>query len=334
VGRFPHHDYLEKSPVILGHLLALSLAVSLGWQRTEAEKKPELRVWLESGPSDACVDVLFVGDGYTAKHLGRSGKYWKDVERCAKRLFQDEPFASYEERFNVRALFVESKDEGCDPAHGDDRADTALDSSFDTPDGRLLCFEDSARLRELVEASGPQDIVFVMVNTERYGGAGTQLHELLVRDRALPAPTYAAMDTRSFLIAVHELGHSFADLADEYVDEELHATFPLPEEGDLPLANVSLEQAFERTSLERLKATAKWKHFLELPGASKSRWFHEGGYYRARGVFRPWPTCRMRENEAPFCPVCAEELARAIHTTCGLEWDDAAWHKAHPLSEW
>jgi hypothetical protein len=176
--------------------------------------------------------------------------------------------------------------------------------------------------------------VFVMVNTERYGGAGTELAELMVRGRPLPAPTYAAQDTRSFLIAVHELGHSFADLDDEYADEDLHGSFPLPEKGDIPEANVSLEREFERTSFERLKATVKWRHFLELPGAAKAKWFHEGGYYRERGVFRPWPTCRMRDHEDPFCPVCAEEIARTIHAACGLEWDDAAWHKAHPLSQW
>ena len=185
-----------------------------------------------------------------------------------------------------------------------------------------------------MESAGPTDIVFVMVNTERYGGAGTVLETLHVRGRPLPAPTYAAQDTRSFLIAVHELGHSFADLDDEYADEDLHAAFPLPEKGDLPEANVSLARAFERGSLEQLKATVKWKHFLDLPGAAKARWFHEGGYYREKGVYRPWPTCRMLVHEDPFCPVCCEEVAKAIHAACGLPWDDAAWHKAHPLSEW
>lgn len=317
-----------------GARVALTLLLAApGWQGAKA-KAPEVRVWQEAGAREASVDVLFVGDGYTGKELGRSGKYWKDVERCSKRLFQDEPFASYKSRFNVRALMLESKQAGCDPSQGDDEADTALDSCFDSPDGRLLVFADDARLKELVEACGQTDIVFVMVNTERYGGAGTMLHDLKVRGRPLPAPTYAAQDTLSFLIAVHELGHSFADLDDEYVDKALHGSFPLPEKGDIPEANVSLEREFERVSFERVKATVKWKHFLELPGAAKHKWFHEGGYYRDRGVFRPWPTCRMLKSEDPFCPVCAEQVARSIHEACGLPWDDAAWHQVHPLSEW
>src|SRR5262245_62892361 len=144
-------------------LAAVSISALALAQGGAPAKAPEVRVWLESGPREACVDVLFVGDGYTSKELGRSGKYWKDVERCSKRLFQDEPFASYKARFNVRALFVESEEEGCDPAQGEDEANTALDSSFDTKDGRLLTFEDSGQLKQLVEASGPEDIVFVMV---------------------------------------------------------------------------------------------------------------------------------------------------------------------------
>jgi IgA peptidase M64 len=183
----------------------------------EKPKAPELRAWLESGPPESSVDVLFVGDGYTSKELGRSGKYWKDVECCSKRLFQDLPFSAYKDRFNVRALFVESEEAGCDRADAEHELDTALDSAFDTREGRLLVFRDEARLKALVETAGPTDIVFVMVNTERYSGAGT---------------------------------------------------------------------------------------------------------------------CRMRENEAPFCPVCCEEVAKAIHAACGLPWDDAAWHKAHPLSGW
>jgi len=315
------------------HAVLASLALFPGPQE-EPPQAPPIRVWRSSGPPESTVDVLFVGDGYTKKHLGRSGKYWKDVERCSKRLFQDLPFSAYEDRFNVRALLLESPEEGCDRAQSEHEVDTALDSAFDTREGRLLVFRDAARLEALVRAAGPTDIVFVMVNTERYGGAGTELGSIRVRGRALPAPTYAAQDTLSFLIAVHELGHSFADLDDEYVDAATAPSFPLPDAGDLPEANVSLAHAFERGSRERLAATVKWKHFLELPGAAKERWFHEGGYYREAGVFRPWPTCRMRENEAPFCPVCCEEVARTIHAACQIPWDDEAWHKAHPLSAW
>ena len=317
---------LRARLVLLIPLLALA-------SQEAKQKSPGLRVWLETGPRESAVDVLFVGDGYTAKELARSGKYWKDVERCSKRLFQDLPFSAYKGKFNVRALMLDSKQGGCDESADRDEIDTALDCCFDSRDGRLLIFRNSSRLKTLVEQCGQTDIVFVMVNTERYGGGGTLLHELRVRGRPLPAPTYAAQDTRSFLIAVHELGHSFAGLGDEYADENMHETFPLPESGDISAANLSLGTAFERGSFAGLGQSVKWRHFLELPGANQEKWFHEGGFYRERDVYRPWPICRMRNNDDPFCPVCCEEVARSIHAACGIDWDDAAWHKAHPLAE-
>ncbi|MCI0343303.1 MAG: M64 family metallopeptidase [Planctomycetales bacterium] len=295
--------------------------------------RPRVGVYLKSGPPEKCVDVLFVGDGYTAAQVGL--KYGKDFQRYAKRFLEDMPFALYRNRFNVSFLFLESRQEGCDLSPLENKVETALESHFDSPSGRLLVFKDSARLRSLVESSGPVDIVFVMVNTEKHGGAGTVLRDLEVRGRPCPAPTFAANDTASFLIAVHELGHSFARLADEYDDPAERARFPLPQDGsDLLSPNVTLPAHFDGASLETLRKTVKWRHFLDLPGAEKRTWLHEGGYYRPKGVFRPWGKCRMRERAVPFCPVCEEEMAKAVLDCCGVPWDDAAYHRLRPLSSW
>lgn len=74
--------------------------------------------------------------------------------------------------------------------------------------------------------------------------------------------------------------------------------------------------------------------FLDLPGAKKKKWLHEGGYFRAEGVFRPSRDCMMSSTGKKFCPVCCEEMAKAIVATCGEKWDDAAFHKKHPLRHW
>lgn len=303
-------------------------------KRSADKRAPELRVVFESGAPEACVDILFVGDGYVAKDLAPAGKFPRDVQRYTTRLWKDEPFRSLKARFNVRMLLLESPQEGCDESATANKVTTALESHFDTKEGRLLTFGSNAKLKAAVELAGPTDIAFVMVNTERYGGAGTVLPEITVRGRPLPAPTFAAQDTASFLIAVHELGHSFARLADEYVDEPLQPNFPFPKDGDLADANVTRTDWIDTTSFETVKRTAKWKHFLELPGANKQRWAHEGGYYREKGVWRPWKICRMLRHDDPFCPVCTEEVAKSIFAACGEDWDDAAWHKAHPLADW
>lgn len=313
-------------------LLALS-AVGAPLLRTQrAASTLEFEVLRAAGPPETTVDVLFVGDGYTAKQL--KGKYLKDAERYTKRLLEEQPFKGYAKRFAVRAAMVASEHEGCDRSPSEERRATALQSHFDSPDGRLLVFKDEDALRAIVLAAGPPDIVFVMVNTETYGGAGTVL-SMPERSRALPAPTFSAQDTRSFLIALHELGHSFGGLADEYADEALHETFALPTDGgDLDEANVTLARGLDRDKRDELGQRIKWKHFLALPGADKHDWLFEGGYYREKGVVRPWRNCKMRENEAAFCPVCDEEMTKAILACLGEAFDDAAYHKARPLSQW
>lgn len=308
-----------------------SSPVVLPQQPTKAAKL-EFEMVRAAGPPESTVDVLFVGDGYTERQLG--GKYLKDVERYTKRLLLEQPFASFAKRFRVRAAMIASEDEGCDLSPSADKRKTAFECHLDAPDGRLIVFKRDDELRKVVESAGPTDLVFVMVNTEIYGGAGTVLH-VPERERPLPAPTFSAQDTRSFLIAIHELGHSFAGLADEYVDEALHETFPLPPTGqDLENANVTLAHGFDRENRKALAANVKWKHFLDLPGAHKHDWLHEGGYFRARGVFRPWRTCRMLDNEAAFCPVCDEEVTKAILVCLGEPFDDAKYHSARPLSQW
>ena len=294
----------------------------------------EVRVWVENGPREACVDVLFVGDGYTKKQLSRAGKYWKDVNRCCESLFEEIPFSWYENLFNVRAAFLESNEKGCDKQNGVDEVDTALDSCFDTPSGRLLVFRNHEALKTVVKESGGADIVFVMVNTERYGGAGTTLEGLTIPGIYGPAPTFAAQDATSFLIAIHELGHSFGGLADEYVDDALHSTFLLPrsDDADLEQPNVTLAKFVDPKDPTNPRFPLKWRHFLDLPGANKYEWLHEGGFFRETGVFRPFAHCRMRTNAQPFCPVCCETLAKTIVQTCGGVWDDAAYHKEHPLN--
>lgn len=315
--------------------LALVAVLAFGAPRSRtqsAASAPHFEVLRSAGPPETTVDVLFVGDGYTAKQL--KGKYLKDAERYTKRFLEEEPFKRYAKRFAVRAAMVASEHEGCDRSPSEERRTTALQSHFDNPDGRLLVFKDYEALRRVVLAAGPTDIVFVMVNTETYGGAGTVL-SMPERDRSLPAPTFSAQDTRSFLIALHELGHSFGGLADEYADEALRETFALPADGgDLDEANVTLARGLDLDRRAELGERIKWKHFLALPGADKHDWLFEGGFYREKGVFRPWRNCKMRENEAAFCPVCDEELTKAILAGLGESFDDAAYHKARPLSQW
>lgn len=313
-------------------LIALVFSGLAGRELHAQEPEVRLRVWRENGPAEKSVDVLFVGDGYTKRQYG---KFWRDVNRYSSRFLKEPPFLWYRDRFNIRAAFVPSRDSGCDLSPVSNKVVTLLESHFDSPTGRLLTFRRKRLLLRIARQCGQVDIIFVMVNTEKYGGAGTRLYELIVRGRPCPAPTFSARDTRSFIIAIHELGHSFGTLADGYVDEEFAGKRALPaNERDLPHANVTRAGKFDASSFEALRRTVKWGHFLDLPGARKRKWIFEGGYFRAQGVFRPWADCMMTNMGRPFCPVCTEELAKAIHAACGEKWDDAAFHRKYPLRLW
>lgn len=306
-------------------LVGVSLPLSLAAQA-------EFKSWRKSGPPAKSVDVLFVGDGYTSD---KKSKFHSDVSRYTKRMLQVPPFSWYKKRFNVRSAFVASTDKGCDLRPDVDKVKTAFECYFDSPTGRLLVFRNRKALRKIVTQAGEVDILFVMVNTEKYGGAGTVLRSVRVRGKPLAAPTFSARDTVSFMIAIHELGHSFGKLGDEYVDKNAGKVYKLPAGGkDLRQPNVTLASHFDATSFRTLKKTLKWQHSLNQKGAKGKKWIHEGAYFRAKGVFRPWKNCMMRANGVRFCPVCMEEMAKAIVATCGDKWNDAAYHKKHPLSQW
>jgi hypothetical protein len=213
--------------------------------------------------------------------------------------------------------------------------DTALDSHFDHSTGRLLRFRDDVRLTRLVARLLPVDLVFVMVNTDRYGGSGTVLRRLYVHGRPLPAPTFASRAEGSFLLAVHELGHAMAGLGDEYADPAMVWRYPMPPPGaDLRHPNLMLAPFLDRSSPEGLLRTAKWAPLLAWPGAEKHAWAHEGGYLRQSGVYRAWPRCRMRDTRDPFCPVCCFHMARAMAEAVGDTFVEPEYRRAFPLSLW
>lgn len=310
--------------LVLALLLCSSGSVDL--RAEDEEEKLRVRAWQETGSAEERVDIVFVGDGYQRRHLTRTGKYWRDVNRYARELFEEPPFSTYKKLFNVYGVYLESKNVALE-------GETALGCYFAQP--RLLQVRHRKKLLEAVSAAPPADIVFVMVNTEKHGGAGSTLREIQRRGRPLPSPVFSACDTISFQVALHELGHSFAGLGDEYVDEPTATRYPLPGKGkDLPHPNVTLAAHIDVTSREAIRATAKWGRYLDLKGAKRWRWAYEGAYFRTSGVFRPFPRCRMRAGGDAFCPVCCEQIAKNIHLAAGVPWDPEAHLKKHPLRGW
>jgi len=149
------------------------------------------------------VDVVILGDGYTVKD---AKKFDADVRRFAAALLSVEPFASLKDRFSIRGVLKPSQERGCDePTRGVHR-NTALGCTFNSLGStRYLLTEDNRAIRDAARAA-PYDVLSVMVNHERYGGGG--IYNLF--------NTFTSDNQWSEYVFVHEFGHGFAGLADEY----------------------------------------------------------------------------------------------------------------------
>lgn len=156
-----------------------------------------------SGETAAKVDLLFLAEGYTA---AERDKFKADLGRFTGYLFSIEPYTSLRDRFNVRGIFLPSAESGTDEPRQGIYRNTVLNSSFNAFDlDRYLLTEDQSILQALA-GQAPCDAPVILVNSKRYGGGG------VYNDYAVTTVDHAASRT----VFLHEFGHSFAGLADEY----------------------------------------------------------------------------------------------------------------------
>lgn len=149
------------------------------------------------------VDLVFVAEGYTAEEIDKAVS---DLERFLAIMFAEEPYRSHREEFNIYGVFRASAESGVDePTRGIYRR-TAINASFNALGlPRYLLTEDNRSLRDIT-ACVPCDAIMIMVNSERYGGGGIyNWYAVSTVDNALSGHVF-----------LHEFGHSFGGLADEY----------------------------------------------------------------------------------------------------------------------
>lgn len=263
---------------------------------------PTLHRYIHRGGSPAdCIDVAFVAEGYTPQEMPL---FYKDCETAVEALLRHEPFASMRERFNFVAVAAPSAESGVSiPGQGVWKQ-TAVHSHFDTfYSDRYLTTLHLKELHNLL-AGIPYEHIIILANTENYGGGGIyNSYTLTAAHHATFAP-----------VVVHEFGHSFGGLGDEYFyDDQYETMYPAGVEPWEP--NITTLTDFD----------AKWRDMLPegtpVPTPLSDRedevftrvGVFEGGGYQSKGVYRPTQECRMKINEAPaFCPVCQRALRRLI----------------------
>lgn len=245
------------------------------------------------------VDIAFVGEGYKESQIQ---KLRNDAGRFLHYIFSVEPYASRANDFNVWLVESFSADEGTDIPQDGIWKNTLLDSGFDTfYTDRYLTVTDQTKIASAVSGTNA-DAVIVLVNESKYGGAGIYGSYAMA----------SSDNERSLPVVIHEFGHSFAGLGDEYYDSEV-AT-----EGFYPLD----VEPWEPNLTTNVNFESKWKDMIEggtaVPTPNEAEWagkvgMFEGGGYMNSGCFRPYLDCRMKSNEPErFCPVCEKAIIKMI----------------------
>jgi len=162
----------------------------------------------EGGEHHGCVDVAILGEGYTVAEVS---KFVGDVQHFAQVMLSHEPYKSLPQHFNIRGVLKVSQDSGCDEPTRGVFARTPLGCTFNSLGSeRYLLSEDNRALRD-VAAHVPYDALYVMVNTDRYGGGG--IYNAF--------NTFTSDNQWSDYVFLHEFGHHFAGLADEYYTSQI-----------------------------------------------------------------------------------------------------------------
>lgn len=305
---------------------------------------PEVTTWavMENGEPEDKVDLLLIGDGYTA---GEMEKWHADAKRLAETLFAQEPFKSRRQDFNVWAIDVPSAVSGIPRPSDGVTHEPALGTTYDAMGSeRYVLNFDNKRLRD-VAAAAPYEFMEIVVNNRKYGGGG--IYNLYA--------TVAADNAFTPYIFVHEFGHHFAGLADEYYTSDVayessnarvepwepNATadpqnpkwkdmltpgVPLPtpwpkqefEEfqkvnqaarRDIRKRGAPEEEMEELFREEQRKTTAM---FGPAEHAGKIGAF-EGAMYESQGYYRAQIDCMMfSRDEVGFCEVCQRAIGRMI----------------------
>ena len=262
------------------------------------EHKTPYETMLQAADTTRCINIAFVAEGYTLEEMPI---YIEDVKKSIDALFSHEPFKSRKEVFNIIAVEPASEESGTSVPRKGIWKRTALGSHFDTfYTERYLTTLHLKRLHDVL-AGLPYEHIIVLVNTEVYGGGG------ILNSYNLSAAHHA----KTLPVVVHEFGHSFAGLADEYAyDNEPIPMYPADIEPWEP--NITTRKDFH----------GKWEQMISkktpVPTPADKKYadavgVYEGAGYSLTGVYRPMQDCRMRTNENPtFCPVCQKAINNLI----------------------
>jgi hypothetical protein len=252
----------------------------------------------ENGPRAQRINIVFLSEGYTTTNMPNFATH---VSNAVNFLFTREPWQQYRSYCNVYRIEIASNQSGCDNGNTSGSGgvrDTYFNAGFNTPSvTQLLTLGSggSTRAYSLLNTHVPEyDVPVVIVNDSKYGGAGGSL-------------SVASVNGSSAAVVEHEIGHSFASLADEYDTEYLIYT---PAERANNTAQTS-------------RALIRWNHWIEattpIPTPETATYdslvgLFEGSMYRTSGWYRPHNNSLMKNLNRPCGAVNREQFVKQFYT--------------------
>ena len=249
-------------------------------------------------PPNKAIDIVLMAEGYTKEELEL---FEKDARTLSEFLLNTEPFNQVRDRFNIRLIFSESQESGTDIPGQDIWKNTVFNSHFYTFGSERYLTSQAIKKIHDVASLVPYDQVYVLVNSEKYGGGGIFNYYNLT----------SAHNALSPWVFIHEFGHGFAGLADEYFD------------GSTAFNNIyDLNTEPWRPNISTLsKPETKWKDKVKkgtpIPTPASEEYkdkigFYEGGGYVEKGIFRAYQTCEMKALKEGFCPICQDAILKMV----------------------
>ena len=277
-------------------------------RRVSREPAPH-RYLMQNGSYEDKIDVAIVAEGYTSEE---AVLFYDDAAKAMNAILAHEPFSTMSDRFNFVAVALPSDESGVSVPGEGMWKETALGSHFNT--FYMDRYLTTLRLKKLHDSlSGiPYEHVVILANTDTYGGGG------IYNSYTLTTAHHPAFEP----VVVHEFGHSFAGLADEYYYDDQFVEYYYPDCEPWE-QNITTLYDFRSKWDDMLPKVISvptapyngdlWKDISEGKDPMSVVGVYEGAGYQSKGVYRPFPDCRMKTNAADaFCPVCQRAIARII----------------------
>jgi hypothetical protein len=254
----------------------------------------------DNGPPGSKVDIVILGDGYRKDQMH---KFRGDAKRLLKGFFDTEPFKSRKRDFNVRLIETVSDERGVDDPREEQYRSTVLDLTFNFFDiDRYMLTLGNKAMRDIA-GNVPYDQIIILANTKKYGGGGIyNLYSIGCSDNEFDEYVF-----------VHEFGHAFGGLGDEYYTSAVayNDLYPRGVEPWEPNITALLDST-----------NVKWGDLIAegtpVPTPDDSTYTgivgcYEGAGYSAKGLYRAYLDCRMfSKSLVGFCPVCRRAIERMI----------------------